>query len=166
MEGQFLRDDLYELAFLQGDTEEMRREVQAVAGKAGVEDILLSAESDTAAYQGRLEKARELSGLAVKSALRAEEKETAALWQLNSALRESEVGNRERARQEANVGLAVASTRDVRTLTALTLASVGDSVRARTLADELQKEFPVNTMLKSLLAACNSRLHRVSHRAP
>jgi serine/threonine protein kinase len=147
LEGQFLRDNLYAVAFLENDTAEMKREVDAVGGQPGVEDLLLSGESDSGGYFGRLTKARELSTQAVKSAQRADEKETAGLWRLNSSLREAEFGNMERARQEVKDGLAIASTRDVQTLAALSLACTGNLLRARAIADDLQKQFPRNTML-------------------
>jgi serine/threonine protein kinase len=146
-EGQFLHDDRYVIAFLEDDSNEMSRQVAAVTGKPGVEDVLFSAESDTQAVHGRLEKARQLTDQAVTSAQRADEKETAALWRLNSALREVEFGNLQRARQEVNGGLAIASTRDVQTLAAVTLACAGDRGRARSMADELHKQFPLNTTL-------------------
>jgi ATP/maltotriose-dependent transcriptional regulator MalT len=127
----------------------MKRQVSAAAGKLGVEDLLLSSESDTEAFYGRLANARSLSNQAVQSALRAEEKEVASLWRLGSALREAEFGNFAKARQEVNAGLATASTRDVQTLAAVALACAGDLARARALSDELQKQFPVNTMLNN-----------------
>jgi eukaryotic-like serine/threonine-protein kinase len=147
LEGQFLRDDLYLIAFLEGDTEEMQRQVQAAIGKVGIEDVLLSAASDTQSYYGKLAGARDLTKQAVQSALHAEEKETAALWRLNSALREAEFGSAGRARQDLKEGLAIASTRDVRTLAALTLACVGDLAQAKSAADALQKEHPLNITL-------------------
>jgi len=74
-------------------------------------------------------------------------KETAALWQLYSALREAEFGNSDRARREVKEGLEIASTRDAQILAALTLARAGDAARAQALAEELQKQFPLNTAL-------------------
>ena len=53
----------------------------------------------------------------------------------------------QRAQQEVSSGLAIASTRDVQTLAAVTFACAGDQTRARSLADELQKHFPLNTTL-------------------
>src|SRR2546425_11215956 len=41
----------------------------------------------------------------------------------------------------------MASTRDVRIVAAVTLACVGAASRARALADDVQKQFPLNTML-------------------
>src|SRR5437667_3046221 len=147
MEYQFLHDDMYNIAFLENDTEEMKRQVAAVMGKAGLEDILFSHEADTEAFHGRLRKARELATQAIESAERNDLKETAALWQLDSALREAQFGNIERARQDVNSGLQIASTRDARILAAVTLACMGDTLRARSLADDLQKQFPLNTMI-------------------
>jgi serine/threonine protein kinase len=146
-EFQFVHDDRYNIAFLENDGEEMKRQVATVAGKAGLEDILFSHQSDTEAFHGKLKSARNLSNQAIQSALRNNLKETAALWHLNSALREAEFGNVEHAKQEAKEGLAIASTRDVQTLAALTLACVGDQARAHAITDSLQKENPVNTNL-------------------
>jgi tetratricopeptide (TPR) repeat protein len=146
-EFQFLRDDRYDIAFLENDVDEMKRQVAATAGKPGLEDVLLSHQSDTAAFHGRLKVAREFSNQASQSAFGNELKETAALWRLNSALREAEFGNAQRARQEVNVGLQVASTRDVQVLAAVALACVSDQARARALSDALHKEHPLNTAL-------------------
>jgi eukaryotic-like serine/threonine-protein kinase len=147
LEGAFLHDDMYAVAFLEGNAEEMKRQAAWAVGKPGAEDILLSAQSDTEAYYGRLGKARELSHRAIESAQDGDKKETAALWQLNSALREAEFGNLERARQEVKSGLAIASTRDVRILSALALARTGDTTSALATVEELQRQFPVNTVL-------------------
>jgi eukaryotic-like serine/threonine-protein kinase len=147
LDGPFLHDDMYAVAFLEGDAEEMKRQAAWAVGKPGADDILLSAQSDTEAFYGHLGSARQLSRHALESARDADKKETAALWQLNSALREAEFGNLERARQEVNAGLAIASTRDIRVLSALTLARTGDTTRALAIAEELQRQFPLNTVL-------------------
>jgi tetratricopeptide (TPR) repeat protein len=147
IEGQFLGDDMYVIAFLEGDTEAMKRHAGAAGGKAGVEDLMFSRQSDTEAFYGRLERARALSRQAVSSAIRADLKETAATWQLNSALREAEFGNLDQSRQGVKAGQAIASARDAQTIAAVTLACAGDLTRARALSDDLQKEFPLNTML-------------------
>ncbi len=147
LEPQYLHDDLYAIAFLENDPEEMERQAALTVGKPGVEDILFSAESDTEGFYGRLTKAGEFSGKAIQSALRNDAKETAAQWQMDSALRQAEFGNRDRARQEVKNGLAAASSRDARILAALALAAAGDSSHAMTIADELHKQYPVNTTL-------------------
>jgi len=85
---------------------------------------------------------------AVDSALRAESKETAALWQINAALREAELGNVANARQGAAAALALSSGRDVKLVSALVFARSNDASRAKALIDELDKNYGTNTMLR------------------
>jgi eukaryotic-like serine/threonine-protein kinase len=138
----------YYLAFLHQDATEMERQVTWGAGKPGDEDPLLSAQSDTEAYYGRVAKAREFSRRASDSAIRSDSKETAALWQVNAALREAEFGNNEPARHGAEGALNLAPGRDVQVLAALTEARAGNPGKAEQLAQQLQKSNPLNTVLK------------------
>jgi serine/threonine protein kinase/tetratricopeptide (TPR) repeat protein len=148
LDGGILRLYVYDLAFLQGNVARMERQVAWAAGKPGDEDILLSAQSDTEAYYGRMSKARDFSRRAVESAVRADSKETAALWRVNAALREAELGNVASAKDGVAAALALSSGQNVKTMAALTLARIGDAVPAKTVADELKKNYPTNTMLK------------------
>jgi len=118
-------------------------------GEPGVEDIMLSWQSQTQAYTGRLREARELSRRAVVMAKAADQNERAALWLLNAALREAEFGNTLRARQQATSALTIASTQNLQILAALTLARAGDTARAQKIADDLNKRSPLNTLLNS-----------------
>ncbi len=81
------------------------------------------------------------------SAVRAGSKETAALWEVNAALREADFGNTQAAQQDASTALAVASGRDVKVLAALTLAGSGDTTRAKAMIEDLEKSDPSNTVL-------------------
>jgi tetratricopeptide (TPR) repeat protein len=110
--------------------------------------VLLSAQSDTEAYYGRLTKAREFSRRAVDSAIRADSKETAAVWLVNAALREAEFGNVAPAKQAVTAALALAPGRDVKMLGALALARIGDLARAKATVEELGKTDPSNTVFK------------------
>ena len=148
LDGGGLRGNMYSLGFLRGNKAMMEQQLVWVAGKLGVEDPLLSAQSDTEAYYGRMAKAREFSRHAADAAFRADSKETAALWQVNAALREAEIGNVALARQGVVAALAMSPGRDVKVLAAVTYARVGDSARAKALATELEQANPVNTMLK------------------
>ena len=75
LDGDFLHWTIYQLAFFKGDAAEMERQVAWAAGKPGSEDLLLSFQSDTEAYYGRLAKARDFSRRAVDSAVRNDSKE-------------------------------------------------------------------------------------------
>jgi eukaryotic-like serine/threonine-protein kinase len=137
----------YGVAFLEGDTADMGWQVAMEVGKPDSEDMLLSAASDTEGYYGRLAKARELSRKAVTAAERDNRKETAALWQVNAALREAEFGNRDQARETASAAMALAPIHDVQIIGTLTLARAGDAARAEALAADLSKRFPEDTYL-------------------
>jgi eukaryotic-like serine/threonine-protein kinase len=143
-----LRSNLYGLAFLQNDSTGMAQQVAWSAGKLGVEDVLLAGEADTAAYSGRLVKAREFSWRAVASAERAEEKETAAGYEADAAVREALFGNATKAGQQAGAALSLSNGRDVQCGVALALAFAGDTPRAQKLADDLAKRFPEDTILQ------------------
>jgi len=137
----------YGVAFLEGDSAEMQRQVEWAAGKAGREDVLLSYQSDTEAFAGHLNQSRELSRRAIDSARLAGEKETAAKRELNEALREVEFGNVVAARSEAEAALKLGSTPSTRVLAALVFARTHDSERAQKIADELEEQNPQNTKL-------------------
>jgi len=149
LDDPYLHLNMYYLAFLQGDVAAMQHQVSWAMGKPGTEDLLLSAHSDTEAYNGRLSKARDLSQHAVDSAKSNDAKETAAIWAVNQALREAEFGNATQARQFASAALALAPLgRDVRLLAALALARAGDSVTAQKFVDKLNTNFPLSTILQ------------------
>jgi len=149
LESPFLHGNRYCVAFLEGDEAEMQRQFDWAMGEPGVEDIMLSWQSQTQAYTGRLREARELSRRAVVMAKAADQNERAALWLLNAALREAEFGNTLRARQQATSALTIASTQNLQILAALTLARAGDTARAQKIADDLNKRSPLNTLLNS-----------------
>jgi tetratricopeptide (TPR) repeat protein len=148
-ENAFLHGNMYGLAFLEGDQAGMDQQVVWGAGKAGAEDLLLSLASDTEAYYGRNAKARELSHRAFDSAKRNDQKETAALWQMEVALREAELGNSADARQQAKAALALASNHDLQILGALALARAGDPAQATRMADDLAKRYPEDTLVSN-----------------
>jgi tetratricopeptide (TPR) repeat protein/predicted Ser/Thr protein kinase len=148
LDGGWLRQVAYFVAFLKNDPGQMAQQVEWAAGKPGDEDVLLSAHSDTEAYFGRLTKARDYTRRAADSAMRADSKETAAVWQVNAALREAEFGNIAAAKQAVSTALALAPGRDVKMLSALALARCGDTARAKAMVEELEKADPSNTVLK------------------
>ncbi|MGC1616929.1 MAG: serine/threonine-protein kinase, partial [Candidatus Acidiferrum sp.] len=121
LDSPFLHLVLYQLAFALNDLAGMAKQVTWSAGKPGVEDLLLASEADTAAYSGRLGKARELSLRAVASAERAGKTETAALYETDAAQWEAICGNRREAHQRVAAALALPTGRDVRWGIALAL---------------------------------------------
>ena len=140
----YLHETRSAIAFLEGDRVEMERQAAWATGKPGIEDVFLSLQSDAEAFSGRLAAAREFSGHAVDSARHAGEPETAAIYELDAALREVEFGNRVQASSEIASALTLSPTTGIRILAALALARAGNSDRALKMADELQKQNPLN----------------------
>jgi serine/threonine protein kinase/Flp pilus assembly protein TadD len=164
LDGPYLRQSIYYLDFLRKDAPGMQEQFAWAMGKSGTEDILLSAESDTQADYGHLEKSRQLSAQAEESARRADSKETAAFWQGNAALREVEFGNFAEGLEQAREALALAPGRDVKVEAALALARGGDLATAEKLAEALNQEFPIDTLMQNYwLPAVNAAIALQRH---
>jgi tetratricopeptide (TPR) repeat protein len=146
VDNSVLHANRYGVAFLEGDMDEMRRQVTSVKNRPG-EDMLLSFASDTEGFYGRLNSARELSQRASDIAFHSGANETAAEWQMSAALREAEFRNPGRARKEIAAALNTAASRDVQILAALALARIGDTGQAQKIADDLAQRFPHNAMI-------------------
>jgi len=149
LDGPYLRQSIYYLDFLRKDAPGMQEQFAWAMGKPGTEDILMSAESDTQADYGHLQKSRQLSAQAEESAERNDSKETAAFWHGNEALREVEFGNFAEGLKQAREALDLAPGRDVRVEAALALARGGDLATAEKLVDALNQEFPLDTLIEN-----------------
>ncbi|MGA9784438.1 MAG: tetratricopeptide repeat protein, partial [Terracidiphilus sp.] len=143
-----IRQYMYYLAFLRGDAAQMEEDVSWAAGKPGDEDTLFALQADTEAYHGQMNKEREFTIRAVDSAIRADSRETAAMWKAHAAWCEAEVGNAASARQAVAEALALSRGRDVTVQAALALARSGDESQANSLAEDLRKSYPNDTLLK------------------
>ena len=148
LDGPYLHQYMYLLAFLQGDESAMQEHSAWAMGKPGAEDAMLSAMSDTEASAGHLAKARELSRRAAQSAQQSDEQETAALWQLDAAWREAEFGNTRDAREMVSAARKLNDSRNVRMWAAFALARAGDGDQALAMADVLEKEALEDTIMK------------------
>jgi eukaryotic-like serine/threonine-protein kinase len=145
-----IRSTLYTLAFLQNDTKGMDEQVAWAAGKPGIEDFMLAAASDTAAYSGRFHKAEEITRQASTSAVRADEKETAAGYEAEAAWRDSLVGNFSEVRGWTDSAMAKTDGRDVVFFAGAALALAGDAAKSQSIANDLAKRFPQDTMVQFL----------------
>jgi DNA-binding winged helix-turn-helix (wHTH) protein/tetratricopeptide (TPR) repeat protein len=138
----------YGIAFYRDDASEMARQVASAVGQVGDEDLVLALQADTAAYFGRLAKAREFSRQAGDSSERVGEEESAITYHATSALREALFGNANRAGLQAILAKKHAFGRDVDYVLALALAYAGDAGQAQVLVDDLEKRFPEDTVVQ------------------
>ena len=141
----------YMVAFIEGDSAEMQRQVAWGTGQPGGEDQLLSMQSDTEAYVGHFGRAQILSEAAFGSAQKNGLRETAAYWRLNAALRRTEVGEYADARDIVVSALSMTSNSTMLTVAAMALARAGESNRAQAIADDIRKKEPLNQLLNEYL---------------
>jgi tetratricopeptide (TPR) repeat protein len=138
----------YFTAFLRGDTERMKQAVAKARGKRGVEDWIAFAEALAAARAGRLHEARRLARLAADLAEQTDQRERAATFEAGAAVWEGFFGNTDEARGRASKALSMSTGRDVQYAAAFALVLAGESPRAETLADDLEKRFPEDTCVR------------------
>jgi serine/threonine protein kinase/tetratricopeptide (TPR) repeat protein len=137
----------YQLAFLRGDEEDMRRRVASVSGQTEAEGWLLALQADTEAYRGYLSEARKFTKRAVISAGQDHDKELALLYRVVGALREAEFGNWQLTREQIGQIPTQESGQQILLLSALALARAGQHQQALALARTLSQRFPQDTLL-------------------
>ena len=145
-----LHNVLYGVEFIAKNPKGMAEQVAWFEGRPELQHEILALEADTEAYAGHVIKSREVTHRTVEAALRADNKESAGIWELYGAWREATFGNFEEAKREADAGLALApESRDVQQLAALVLARAGNTAKARALAEELAKKYPLHSMVQA-----------------
>jgi eukaryotic-like serine/threonine-protein kinase len=144
-----LHSNLYSLAFLKNDTALMQEQLRWAAGKANGEDGILASQAETEAYYGRLKKAREYTRRAVDSALKADLKESAAIWDVQAGMREAIFGYSAEAQKDVEEALKFApESKDVRAWAALIYARIGNTARAQSITDDLRALYVSNTVMQ------------------
>jgi eukaryotic-like serine/threonine-protein kinase len=149
----------YLQAFLKNDRTAMQEQLTWGTGKPGIENWLLYLESSTNIYYGRLRQGREFVRAAVAAELRNNAREAAAGEHALLAIVEAEFGHYDRACQLARTAVALSPGRDVRILAAAALASARDLTGAQKHIDDLNKEFPLDTLIQNYwLPAIRARI--------
>lgn len=147
LDSPLLHVDLYMAGFVGEDAKAMDQQAAWFAHTPGMEQYLLALEADRAAYAGQLNAARSLSSQLMR-AFGSGDNETAAITETEIALREALFGNSAEARRHAAAAVRRSTSRDVEYAAALALAFAGDAGSARTLAGDLAKRFPDDTMVR------------------
>jgi eukaryotic-like serine/threonine-protein kinase len=140
--------DLHRLAFVTDDAKEMAAQVEW-AMRAPNAELLFADQSDADGYAGRMEKARTWLQRAVVAAARGDFKGNAATLSAVDSVRQAFVGNAEEARRQARSALDFEDSWETRALAATALARVGDVARAHELADKLNAERPLGTIIQN-----------------
>jgi len=147
MDVAFFHLTLYQVAFLQNDPSGMARELSAISSSSPeMAALSLNVAAGTEAYFGRLEKARALVQRAVASQEGMGGKERAAAAMAAGAVVEAQVDNAAAARKDAAAALALDSSFRTKAAVAYAFARAGDAARAESLAGEIAKERPSDTL--------------------
>ena len=144
------RVGIYILALLRGDARTMQQQVAWASGKAGVENIFLSIEANTATAHGNLAKARDLVQRSVAADKRDNLSAHAAATQAQAALWEAQYGNVELARKEVSALLTKEAGEIAKIMAALALGEVKNVQRAEAIVRELNLRAPNDTILNSV----------------
>jgi DNA-binding winged helix-turn-helix (wHTH) protein/tetratricopeptide (TPR) repeat protein len=136
----------YWLAFLRNDKAVMQNLLQS--NERGAPSILLSEQSNTEAFHGHFEKARELSRRAAALMKQDGDMESAASCLAQAALREAEIGDSAHARELISEARKLSQGHDVVALTALSMARLGNLRQAEAFSLQLSKQWPLGTYVQ------------------
>ena len=138
----------HDIAFLKGDQAAMDRAAARARERSGGDTWISNKEAYALAYSGQLQKARVLSQRAVDQAGQEAQPERAGLWHAGAALREAFFGNAPQARKSATAALEQSDNREVEFGAALALAISGDVGHAQALAEDAERRFPEDTVVR------------------
>jgi len=155
----------YHLAFLQGDTAGMEREI-ARAPAGHVEDWMTHNQALVLARSGRMREARSMWERAIAMAMQAGKRETAAIYTAAEAVCEAHFGNAGAAKERAHAALKLANGRDVVYASAFALALSGATGEMQQLAADLEKRFPEDTPVQFEYLPTMQALSALSNRNP
>jgi tRNA A-37 threonylcarbamoyl transferase component Bud32/tetratricopeptide (TPR) repeat protein len=110
--------------------------------------LLRHAESLTLARAGQLERARALAREAIDAAEGLGQHETAAIYESAAAVWEALWGNRSTSTRRATTALERSSQRDVTYANGVALALAGEVARSESLASDLERRFPRDTLVR------------------
>jgi len=139
---------LYLIAFQQGDARGMEQQTTQLKDASGFEDALLYYRAQAAARGGRMDESRAYSQLAIGLAERAAQTDSASVYRAEAAMNEAWAGNQALARRQAIEAVRLSHGRDGEAIAAVALATAGDSARALSLADDLARRFPEDTLVR------------------
>ena len=146
LENLTMHQNLYRMAFVEGDATGMKQEIDWTRGKSE-EYAAQTWQADSAAFSGELRKAQEFSLRAVELAQQRDLKEVAAQISAGAALRDAQFGNCGKVREQTTQALALSHDRVTLSLAANASALCGDTGQTNSIIDELSKRFPTDTLV-------------------
>jgi tetratricopeptide (TPR) repeat protein len=155
----------YYLAFVNGDSAGMEREVVRARGER-IEDWMSHNQAMVLAQSGQMRLAHTMWERAIAMAQQAGRVENAALYYAAEAVCDAHFGYAAAASERAHLALKLAKSRDVEYAAAYALSLAGDSSGPQKLASDLEKRFPEDTPVQFEYLPTLGALSALAHRAP
>jgi serine/threonine protein kinase/tetratricopeptide (TPR) repeat protein len=149
VEGWNVHYELYVLALLRSDVAGMEKE-RALLAEYAENPIVIDTLANFDIFGGKLRRARRLKQQAVKMALEANLKESAADSLLLQALAEALDGEKTEARATLASATKLADSKDANVGAAIVMTLLGQDARAKQIMDRLLRENPLDTFLNAL----------------
>jgi serine/threonine protein kinase/tetratricopeptide (TPR) repeat protein len=141
------RITLASLAFKEGNTAELKRQLDFLHSKPQTEPLAQSFDYDLALYHGQQAKALEIEQ---RGSGANPSKQRLANQASNRAMNYASFEEMDQAKKEAETVLATGQGGAAQIRAAMALAATGDSARAQSIHDELAKKVPENTVIQGI----------------
>ena len=149
LENLRMHQNLYRIAFAQGDAAGVKNEIDWATGKPE-QYAAQSWQGESAAFSGQLQKAKEFSSTAIEMAERRDLKEVAAQLGAGAAARNAQFRDCDTVKDQTAKALQLSHDRITLSLSAQALAICGDTGQTKTLVDELARRFPTDSLVNQV----------------
>jgi tetratricopeptide (TPR) repeat protein len=149
LENLRMHQNLYRIAFVQGDAAGVKNEIDWATGKPE-QYAAQSWQGESAAFSGQLRKAKEFSSTSIEMAERRDLKEVAAQLAAGAAARNAQFRDCATVKDQTAKALQLSHDRITLSLSAQALAICGDTGQTKTLVDELTRRFPTDSLINQV----------------
>jgi tetratricopeptide (TPR) repeat protein len=149
LETTAMRRILFRIAFVQGDAATMQQQIEWTNGKPD-EYVAQIWHSETAAFSGQLQKAREFSNRAFKLAEHRDLKDVAAQMLAAAAARDALLGDCRMVKEQTAKALGISHGPLTMVPAGNALAACGEFSQTQTISGELVRRFPKDTILNKV----------------
>jgi serine/threonine protein kinase/Flp pilus assembly protein TadD len=150
LESANMHQRLYHIAFVQGDTDAMKGQIDW-AKDSGKPEEILNWEAQTAGFSGQLAAADQMSDRLIEIIRNNDAREQTAQVLLVQAVRAGMLGNCARVGDLTKRALDISREQGNLVAAANAYAACGQGAPAQSLIDELMKRFPLDTLLNTNL---------------
>ena len=150
LETTAMRRILFRIAFVLGDAATMKQQIELMNGKPD-EYVAQGWQSETAAFSGLLQEAREFSNRALELAERRNLKDVAAQILVAAAVRDALLGDCRMVKDQTARALGISHSQPTMIAAGNALATCGEFSGVQTITGELVRRFPKDTILNRVL---------------